>query len=236
VPKSGQPRKRRGEGDQRRAEILDAARVVFARLGSERTTIRLIADEVGLSAPSVYAHFPDKMALYVAVSEAAFSELDASFAEARRITDPVERLRVMSHNYVHFGLLYPDAYDIAFAPKMEFRPGPSNSKSVKSAALASETGARVFDAFRHAVSETPGLATGTVDGDDVLARVMWATGHGIVSLSRSSADAFPEVADVYVDAFLDAFLAGVTQHPTETQEQPKRRSHAISRSRSLDTR
>jgi AcrR family transcriptional regulator len=205
--KSGRPRKKRGEGDQRRDEILDAARALFARLGSEKTTMRAIADEVGVSVPSVYAHFPDKMSVYVAVAESAFVELDSWFADARTIADPVERLRVMSRNYVRFGLLYPDAYEIAFAPKMEFRPGPGNAVTPGSIGLAAEAGGRVFEAFREAVSETPGLSSGSVVGDDILARVMWATGHGIVSLSRSSANAFPEAAQVYVEAFLDAFLA-----------------------------
>jgi AcrR family transcriptional regulator len=201
--RSGQPRKRRGEGGQRREEILVAAQKLFVRDGADRTTMRAIGDEVGISSAAVYAYFPDKMAVYVAVAEAAFKKLGALFAEAASLPTPLERLRAMMKSYVHFGLAYPEAYQIAFAPNMVFRPGPNASTSNS---LAVYAGAQAFEAFHRALLEVPAIGTQTNLSDDRLARVIWAAGHGIVSLSRSKADALPLDPDVYVDALLDALL------------------------------
>lgn len=44
-------RKKRGEGHTRREEILQAAKELFLEQGYEATTIRRIADRVGVSAP-----------------------------------------------------------------------------------------------------------------------------------------------------------------------------------------
>ena len=48
---SANTRKRRGEGYTRRDEILLAAKDLFLREGYQATTIRRIADVVGVSAP-----------------------------------------------------------------------------------------------------------------------------------------------------------------------------------------
>jgi AcrR family transcriptional regulator len=202
--RSGQPRKRRGEGDQRRKEILTAARHLFVRDGADNTTMRAIADEVGISSAGVYGYFPDKMTLYVAVAESAFAELGNLFSEAQAVVDPVERLRAMSKSYVRFGLLNPEAYEIAFAPHIVFRPGPNAAGQNHFAISAGE---QVFGAFQRAVMDTPGLKQSD-PADDRLARVMWAAGHGIVSLSRSKADALPLSPETYVDALIDALIAG----------------------------
>jgi AcrR family transcriptional regulator len=201
--RSGQPRKRRGEGDQRREEILAAAQKLFVKNGADRTTMRSIADEVGISSAAVYSYFPDKMAVYVAVAESAFEKLGALFAEATLLPTPIERLRAMMKGYVHFGLDYPEAYEIAFAPNMVFRPGPNVSPSNT---LAVTAGTQAFEAFHKALLQVPAIGPQSNLSDDRLARVIWAAGHGIVSLSRSKADALPLDPDVYVDALLDALL------------------------------
>jgi TetR/AcrR family transcriptional regulator, mexJK operon transcriptional repressor len=48
----------------RRAQILDAAFAVFARKGYANAGIREIAEEAGVSAPTVYNHFEDKATLF----------------------------------------------------------------------------------------------------------------------------------------------------------------------------
>ena len=60
-------RKRRGEGHTRREEILQAAKELFLEQGYDSTTIRRIADRVGISAPALYLYFKDKEELFRAV-------------------------------------------------------------------------------------------------------------------------------------------------------------------------
>ena len=68
-------RKRRGEGHTRRDEILIAAKELFLREGYEATTIRRIADVVGVSAPALYLYFKDKDAIMLALCDQTFASL-----------------------------------------------------------------------------------------------------------------------------------------------------------------
>jgi AcrR family transcriptional regulator len=53
------PRSRRGEGDQLKADVLDAVNRLPAERGShEKLTMCAVAKEAGVAAPSSYLHFP----------------------------------------------------------------------------------------------------------------------------------------------------------------------------------
>jgi len=75
VPPSARPTAPRRNTDPRRKgpltaeRILDAAESCFAQRGFAGTSLREVADEVGIRIPSLYNHFPNKAALYEAVLE-----------------------------------------------------------------------------------------------------------------------------------------------------------------------
>ena len=87
-------RKRRGEGHTRREEILQAAKELFLEEGYDHTTIRRIADRVGISAPALYLYFEDKEALMLALCDQTFEHLVQAISEIERtVEDPLERIR-----------------------------------------------------------------------------------------------------------------------------------------------
>jgi AcrR family transcriptional regulator len=51
--------------DQRRQQLLDVAREVFAERGFHATSMDDIAETAGVTKPVLYQHFPSKRALYV---------------------------------------------------------------------------------------------------------------------------------------------------------------------------
>ncbi len=57
--------------------ILDAGEVLFAEYGYEGTTLRQIAQRVGIKEPSIYAHFAGKEAIYGAVIDRALQPFHA---------------------------------------------------------------------------------------------------------------------------------------------------------------
>jgi TetR/AcrR family transcriptional regulator len=82
------PRRRKGERTAER--ILDAAEALFAERGYEGTTLRDVAERVGLRTPSLYNHFPNKESLYEAVLERGISpvlDVLSEVVEARERTD-----------------------------------------------------------------------------------------------------------------------------------------------------
>ena len=67
--------RRTAAGAETIERVLDAAEKRFAEDGFRGTSLRDIADDVGIRAPSLYNHFESKSALYAAVLERAFGPM-----------------------------------------------------------------------------------------------------------------------------------------------------------------
>src|ERR1700691_4242301 len=69
-------RNARGHGSALAEEIVSGALAIIDRTGSsEAVTLRAVAREVGIAAPSIYAHFPDRQAILMAAVGQIFDEL-----------------------------------------------------------------------------------------------------------------------------------------------------------------
>lgn len=81
----GQPPKSPEGGSRKRHQILTGARSAFTELGFERATVDDIAARAGVSKATVYNHFHDKRALFIATFETAAegmrAELQSVLAE-----------------------------------------------------------------------------------------------------------------------------------------------------------
>jgi AcrR family transcriptional regulator len=75
------PRVSQGHLDARRTQILDGARVCFARFGYEGATVRRLEEATGLSRGAIFHHFRDKESLFLALAE----------DDAHRMADVVAR-------------------------------------------------------------------------------------------------------------------------------------------------
>ena len=62
--------------------ILDAAIPIFAEIGYGGLTMRSLASDVGITAASLYHHFPDKKSLHLAAMKRAFSGKDQVLSSA----------------------------------------------------------------------------------------------------------------------------------------------------------
>jgi AcrR family transcriptional regulator len=76
------PARARLSAEGRRAAIIDAARVLFARNGFRGTGTSDIAAAAGCSEPMIYKHFASKQALFVAVLEECALYMRERFAAA----------------------------------------------------------------------------------------------------------------------------------------------------------
>lgn len=113
---SRRPRSRRGEGELLRDEILDATDSLLGEYGDiEQVSIRMIADRVGVSAPSIYRHFVDKDALTFACCNRHFRGFrDALRTATHGLADHRQALRAMGRAYYAWARVNPTAYQLMF--------------------------------------------------------------------------------------------------------------------------
>src|ERR1700729_2079928 len=117
----GPPRRQRnarGQGARLTGDIVSGALALIDRTGSdEAVTLRAVAREIGIAAPSIYAHFPDREAIVAAAVGRIFDELTAANAAGTNLAgdDPVDRLIAGCEAYVDFGLAQPARYGVLFS-------------------------------------------------------------------------------------------------------------------------
>ena len=63
------------KAEARKAALVEAATACFADRGYAGTTLRHVAELVGIRIPSLYNHFPNKESLYQAVLERGISPI-----------------------------------------------------------------------------------------------------------------------------------------------------------------
>jgi len=174
------PRERRDrERQETRTRILDAAREMFAAEGVEAVTMREIAKRIEYTPTAIYHHFRDKQALIAELVEQDFLAFSRAFQKTAAIVDPLERLRAAGLAYVEFGLSHPSHYRVLFmTPELAAR---------KSDVHISHRGHPREDAYEY-LRQTVGaaIAAGRLRPElkdrDLVAQVMWAGVHGVVSL------------------------------------------------------
>ncbi len=79
-------------GKERRQQLLDVGRTLFAERGFEATSIEEIASRAGVSKPVVYEHFGGKEGLYAVVVDREMQRLLDRFTESLSTGHPRELL------------------------------------------------------------------------------------------------------------------------------------------------
>jgi len=86
--------------EERREAVLDAAVHEFAQAGYHAASTTNIAKRAGISQPYIYALFPNKKALFIAVNERVSQRIRDTFIEAARdATSREDRIERMGRAY-----------------------------------------------------------------------------------------------------------------------------------------
>lgn len=108
-----EPRKRvRMTGQQRRAQLLDVARVRFAQRGFDATSIEEIAEKAGVSKPVVYEHFGGKEGMYAVIVDREVQQLLDRITRALVGTTPRELLEQAATAFLSYIENEPDGFTI----------------------------------------------------------------------------------------------------------------------------
>ncbi|HEX7759310.1 MAG TPA: TetR/AcrR family transcriptional regulator [Caulobacteraceae bacterium] len=199
-------RKPRGAGHLRRGEILIAAESIFLREGYQGTTIRKIAEEVGVSSAALYIHFTDRAAILLAICENALSVQLASNNEiAIRPLDSASKVRLMLEAYMRFGLENPNAYRLVYMSRPVEGLGATSPQLRSIAALC-------YECFRSEVANMEADGLLPVGKADLAAHILWSACHGLVALRICQIGLAWEDTTVLMDAMLDSVFNGLVAH------------------------
>ncbi len=156
----------------RRAQIADAARTLLDAEGPQALTMRRIASALGIQAPSLYKHIPDKTALEALVVAAGFAELATILAAAAAgNADGAGALAAIAGAYRAYAVAHPHLYRLMTYQPLRRDLLPAGVEAAAAQPLAEAAG-----------------------HDEARARAMWAFAHGMVSLEIDGR--FPPHADL----------------------------------------
>lgn len=178
----------RGEGARLREEIVAAAVELLDETGDPGAiTLRSVARQVGIAAPSIYRHFPDQPAIMLAVMRNAYAELDAELrAAAEAASGPRQRLLAICTAYLAFAPARSGRYRIMFGGLWVPDLNASSLTEDDMSTLGQETIQLITDTFADCVHA--GEASSTDVATDAIA--LWLGLHGLAH-QRLSAPSFP---------------------------------------------
>lgn len=193
-------RNRRGEGARLRDEIVAAAVQLLDETGDEgAVTLRSVARQVGIAAPSIYRHFPDQPAIMLAAVQHAFAELDVELRTAMNAaTGARQRLFAVCDSYLEFARAHPGRYRTMFGglwiPDLDESSLTENDlASLGDASMRMLTGA-LEDCVNAGCATSTDLAADTV--------ALWVALHGLAH-QRAVSPSFrwpPDIANRLITA------------------------------------
>lgn len=202
--------RREREKAEIREKILEAARDLFVNEGYEAVSMRKIADRIEYSPTAIYLHFKDKEAVLRELCDADFLTLGKQFRRIAGIADPIERLRETGRAYAGFAVELPNHYRLMFmTPHPELDPDDSAVEKGNP-----EEDAYAFLKMTVADCIAQGRLRPEMDDVDLVAQVMWAGVHGVVSLHIAKcSDRWIDwrPSDDRVNTMIDSLIRGLVR-------------------------
>jgi AcrR family transcriptional regulator len=191
------------------ADILKTAVHLVEHGDAAGLSLRAVAAELGVKAPSLYRYFPDKEALELAVAEEILNVMLVEFRAASATADPDTRFRRVADAYLRFARERFPLYAFVVQDRPE-RYGSGAGKALWNVLLEAASG----------VSGQP---------DDTPAAVAtWAFLHGYATLERSGAFG-PSGPKGGLERGVEAFLSNFRSRPHSVLKQHPARAVDVRR-------
>jgi AcrR family transcriptional regulator len=141
----------------RAREIVAIALELLEEEGPDGLSMRRLADRIGIRAPSIYKHLPDKQALEAAIISVGFELQADAFEHALHDTD--DPLAELARTYRQFAKAHPHLYRLMTEREL--------NRDLLTPGVENRAGRPVYEA---------------VGRDPDLARAAWAFAHGMTIL------------------------------------------------------
>jgi len=177
----GLKERREREREERRRQILVAARTLLSRRGLGGTSIQQIAKRAELGVGTIYFYYRSKEELFAALQQEGLGVLHGQVqAAAGRGKDPAERLRLICLAYLRFSEEHKDYFDIInyFLASAEEIFTPELKLQVD------RQGSQILDQVEEVVRD--GIREGTFREVDArgVSIMLWGTLHGLIQFKK----------------------------------------------------
>lgn len=198
--------RREREKQARYDAILDAAELVFAEKGYDRTSMDDIARTASLSRALLYVYFKDKAAIQRGIMLRAGECLFERFREARgNASTGLDQIRAMGQAYYRFYLDDPD-YFSALTKASTAMAEADESQAMEMLCSKSQLVELMVGAIRQ------GLEDGTMERERIsdpveTARYLRGALHGVILLCQAEGDNFD--ADALIRHTMDMLTSSI---------------------------
>ena len=166
--------------EQRRQEILDAARQVFVARGYHAAGMDEIADRSGVSKPVLYQHFSGKLDLYLALlDDACAALLDAVRSALRSCSGGREKAQATAAAYFRFTDDEAGAFRLVFESDLTWEPEVQRRLAALTEACVDEISTPIYEDAGLGVEESRLLAAGLVGLQQHAARYWLLQGRAV---------------------------------------------------------
>jgi AcrR family transcriptional regulator len=191
------------EGNAQRQKILEEAFQLVAQEGTERITMRALAQRLGYSPAAIYLHFRSKEELLQQIAVCGFERLIEATKGASQVADLREAIIEGGRRYLDFALANPALYRLMFEEidLAKYRGDPSPFVP----------GRALFDIYRDLYVRA--VETGAVRAVDPELQTLigWSAVHGFAMLALSGRVPPPRMPDKGLGEIREAFLAFVSE-------------------------
>jgi AcrR family transcriptional regulator len=118
TPIEKRQRNQRGEGARLKDELIEAAMRILDRSPDAQLSLRMVAKEAGVAAPSVYRHFTDVRAMMAEIARVCWAQMGENVVTAAQDCaedKALDALKAKMSAYVRYAMERPSRYQLLFA-------------------------------------------------------------------------------------------------------------------------
>jgi AcrR family transcriptional regulator len=175
-----------------RAEILDAAWTIAQEKGLAGLTLRDVATQVGMQAPSLYSYFASKNAIYDAMFGQAWSDYLTVVTDLEPTLPKAPRalLKTLAHTFFDFAVANPSRHQLM------------NERTIPGFAPSPESYAPAVEVIERARRDLPRLGMKTNEDFDLFTAIV----GGLINSQQANdpgGDRWAKLLDDAIDMFAD---------------------------------
>jgi AcrR family transcriptional regulator len=204
----GLKERRDREREERKRQILDAARDLLFAEGLQATSVNKIAKNAELGVGTIYSYFKNKEEIFAALQQEGIELLHARAKKAiSREKDASDRLRAIAGSYLDFSNENRDYFDII----NYFLSSPGTLLGDELKETIDQRGNQIISLIVTTIEE--GISAGEfceVNGRK-FAMMFWAAIHGLILFSKLrttilKGEDYPELVGYSVDYLIDSLI------------------------------